>query len=240
MAFYIVANHEKRFVAFFNPRCGSSTIQRWFYHSLGLSLSERLPKRKTLRPHRITPRQASELADYTRVLFLRDPHQRLVSFYCHWVVRSASHDWCFADKSRNVPLLDRSFSELVHTLRDLAREGEPFQHHLVPQTLGVQAESLDHIVLVEEFAAEIEQLNAELGISGYESERRNARRHEESLQAPVFDRRPRWLRANGTPYWRYFYDREHFDLVDGIYREDVQIYLRCLQQRQVERWLPDC
>ncbi len=84
MAFYPLINHEKRFIALCNPKCGSATAKHWFSVSIG---SKETLCQPDLDTHRINTSMIADHPDYKTILFMRSSYDRLVSFYGSFIVR---------------------------------------------------------------------------------------------------------------------------------------------------------
>ena len=221
MAHYCVINHELRLIAVFSPKCASQTISMWFLGNPGI---EAKLKSNMIPPHMINPREITDYKDYYKVLFLRNPLHRLVSFYAHWVVRD-SRCWCVADQRRRFSLQGKTFRQFMFVLDHLSRHGLEYQHHLQPQVTNVLHVNFDRVILVEELDRGLQQLNSELGIEkGFESF--NQIVYDNRLKEPVADRDPKWLQKNGTPVVEWFYDEELKEIAQNAYVVDIACYHR--------------
>jgi hypothetical protein len=92
------------------------------------------------------------LADYERILFVRDPLRRLVGFYWQWVVRDQTQ-WCFVDKEGELSLEGATFRDLIDAVAATRRDGRVVQHHLLDQVALLPTDRVpDHLALVEHLA----------------------------------------------------------------------------------------
>ncbi len=219
MAHYRTINHDKEFIAFFSPKCGSTTIRDWFFTSLELSEPFEYV---TVTRYLIQASDVEKYPSYRKIFFIRNPFQRLVSFYCDFVV-GGTRLWCFADDEGQSRLEGRTFAELVKTLAELARQGKPFQHHLQSQLKGVEGIEFDTVVPIERFDVEIRVLNRELDID-YEPRRLNATRYGKGESGYVYDLKPQEIAQLGAPSREIFYNEELVDIVSTLFRDDIKYY----------------
>ena len=219
MTFYRLVNDRIGFVACFNPKCACTTLKDWFVHSMGADYAR---KEKLIGSQTIGCDQIDSYKDYLKVLFIRDPFRRLVSFYCHWVVRD-DKKWCFADDGRAYPLHGQTFSDFLRTMERIAARGIRFQHHLIPQVRGVRHIEFDRVIAIEDLDAQLSALNAKFGFD-YAVPKRNPTRYDNAIARHVYDCEPNELRKNGIPSYRYFYNERLVKAATEIYRADVEYY----------------
>lgn len=219
MAHYRTINHDKKFIAFFSPKCGSTTVKDWFIASLGL---DEPIEHAALTRYMIPACDVEKFPGYRKIFFIRNPFQRLVSFYCAFVVRD-TRLWCFADDAGQKRLEGKTFAGLVRTLAELARQGRSFQHHLQPQLKGVEGIEFDDVVPIESFDSEIGALNRELGID-YAPRRLNATGYGRGEAGYVYDLRPEEIERLGAPSSELFYNEELVDIVSRLFRDDIKYY----------------
>jgi hypothetical protein len=94
MAFYFRLDHHAKLLAVFSPKCGSTTLREW---TAALAQQAKAGNGEAENePFFVQAGQAAAYPDYYKVLFLRDPLRRLVSFYAYWVVRNPCM-WTYAD-----------------------------------------------------------------------------------------------------------------------------------------------
>jgi len=219
MTHYITINHHHGLIACFSPKCACTTLRNWFKHTLS---AQDIENWQRVEKHTTWPGDIDNYPDYTRIFFIRDPFRRLVSFYCHWVVRD-DRNWCFADNQKNYSLREKSFSDFIHTLEELSGRGIDFQHHLKPQMRNVEGVAFDLVVAVEDLRAQLRLINQELGID-YAVKELNATSYDEAMTAFVYDAAPESLAQNGFPMPQYFYNPELIKKVERFYRDDLECY----------------
>ena len=219
MVHYRTINRDKKFIAFFSPKCACTTLKAWFIASLNLNQRIEL---SALGAYMIPACDVDKYLGYRKIFFIRNPFHRLVSFYCNFVVRE-THDWCFADHEGRETLKGKTFAELVVILAELAEQGKPFQHHLRPQLEGVEGVEFDNVVLVEDLDAQIAVLNRELGI-GYRPKRLNATFYGKTQSGPLYDLEPQQIAKLGAPNRALFYNDQLLDIVLNVFRDDIKYY----------------
>jgi hypothetical protein len=219
LAHFFQINHDLKLIAVFSPKCACQSIGFWFLNTLDM---EEEPDFRMLSRYRVQPKEISDYNDYLKVLFIRDPLSRLVSFYAQWVI---AHDapWCFADKKARFTLKGRTFRHFIYVLEHLWEHDLPFQHHLLPQTDRIGPTKFDKTVLVNTLSEGLEDLNRHFGITA-DCRRRNVQSYNTSLQQRGTDRQPAWLKRNGTPSTKWFFDEETTEIAEKIYRDDLALF----------------
>ena len=194
-------------------------LRDWFKHSFA---EHEIRDRWRIEKHLIQPGEIDNYPDYSKILFIRDPFRRLVSFYCQWVVGD-DRLWCFADDEKNHSLHGKSFSEFLGILEDLADRGLAFQHHLEPQMNNVGDVQFDLVIAVEQLKAQLTKVNEELGIE-HQVTMFNATPYDETLTTFAYDASPESLARKGIPRYQYFYSPDLAGKVERLYREDLDCY----------------
>lgn len=200
-----------------SPLCASNTVRRW----LAESECPSEPDYKAGARFLVRREDVASHADHRKILIVRDPVQRLVSFYGHWVVRN-EEAWCFADDARSVSLVGRTFRQLVEALEALHAQGLERQHHLVPQGRGMDGIEFDRVIRTEALDELFAEIDREHGVA-LPPQRAHALPYR-AAGAFAADRTPAWLREHGLPEWRHFYDDALLGRARALYREDVALY----------------
>jgi len=221
MAHYFIANHERRFVAIASPKCGSTAVRRWYLETTGAD-----PTRlRAVGPNLVDPEHLSDLGDYERILFVRDPLRRLVGFYWQWVVRDQTL-WCFADDERERSLEGVTFREMIDAVEAMRREDRVLQHHLLDQVALLPTDRIpDRLALVEQLADELAALNTRYGLTGASTPR--ARAMSSSYAEPVMDCPAAWFRERKdelAPRFELFYDRELAERARRCFATDCALH----------------
>lgn len=221
MAHYFLANHEKRILCVLSPKCASVSLRAWFTEgALGRSGKDTAARGGSFQ---VPPGSVMSYRDYCKVFFVRDPLDRLVSFYADKVVRRSDQGgWCFADDDGRFDLEGKSFRQFLYVLDHLRRHRVNYQHHLVPQLRGAEGIVFDEIIRVERLAEGIARLNRVTGLSmavPWINRGAYRGRHE-----PSADRCPQWLRSHGVPPPEWFYDEETRSLATAAYARDLAFY----------------
>ena len=219
MASYFSINHYKQLIAVYSKKCGCTTIKNWFVHTLNIKDSA-----ISAHDHMIPLELVSAYPHYRKVFFIRNPFRRLVSFFCHWVVRN-NMNHCYADAQQHFQLKDTSFREFINILCYLRSQKLRFQHHLEPQCEGLDEISFDDVVTLETFDSDIETLNKVLEID-YVPKRLNVTPYNTFLKEDVSERHPEWFRRVGVPSCEFFYNEKLINLVCGIFEQDVAFYFK--------------
>ncbi len=233
MGYYTLADHQHRLVFFWNAKAGCTTIKHVFCEIVdGAPHVGDIHRHLGLRNrHRhFLPRDALEqLHDHTRVLVVRDPWTRLLSFYASKIVEGSRESWL--DRYRTFDAAGLTFRELVERLRLL--RPSCLQHHLEPQSAGLNGLSFDHVVPLEHLDQRLPGILAQHGIDAASlvSLRRhhNRSRFCEYFDADAADRSPTRLDPGRLPAAAGFYaDPALARMVEHVYRADIDAFaLRC-------------
>ena len=234
MAFYRGVNHQRKFIVFFSPKCGCTTLKAWFRTITPSSLPE--DNRNIPEPYRsnwLNPKQVHDdfFDSYRKILFVRNPFHRLVSFYNLFIVQSRPQytGWRFADEARTVDLEDCSFAEfLSHALAIHEDTGQELQHHLIPQSFSTENIAFDRVLGVDDMNAALQRLSAWLRIEADTELNLNRSQYDHDLKMVAYDHKPRTLRKTGVPEYGYFYNEALKDVVRKIYTDDFAIFEQVL------------
>lgn len=226
MAHYFLVNHRHEFIACLSPKCACTSLQKWFMATEPQLNPEK--KDDDVSSHMVSVHELADFKNYRRYLFVRDPLQRLVSFYCNYVVRQTNL-WCFADDGGSVLLHDKTFREFLQILLDLARVRKCYQHHLIPQVSVMGTTNLLSIepelqfVPIDDLNRELEKINDEYGFS-FLPHQANKRNVDLDRTEFVCDISPHELRKKDQPPWMYFYDDAMTLLASQLYAHDLACY----------------
>jgi hypothetical protein len=219
MAYYNLVNHDLKLIVSFNPKCACTTLKQWFVHSL--------PDHESHDPNKLGRFMlpASDFdrhSDYAKILFIRDPFRRLVSFYCHRVVRD-TRQWCFADENKECRLEGKTFSEFMNIIEKVDSVGLTLQHHLQSQTSGSMKVIYDAVISIENLSDELDRLNNIYSIN-FSIPHSNSNSYDVLLMHHAYDRSPEMLLEGGIPSFKYFYNSDLRRIATKIYREDLLYY----------------
>lgn len=224
MAYFFRLDHRARLLAVFSPKCASTTLGNWLraLDRHGDTQGGEQPIQQPAQPFFVQPRQIDGYPDYFKVLFLRDPLRRLVSFYAHWVVRKPGF-WSFADHERRFWLDRKSFRRFLYALDHLHRNRLRFQHHLEPQVASTSGIDFDRVVLVEQLRPGLQELSRQLGFD-YSPPHETRTPYDPDTAEPAADRSPQWFRRHAVPQTRWFFDQELLELGENLYAADLAAY----------------
>jgi hypothetical protein len=192
---------------------------RWFLDTL--DDGKRIDIRNAHR-FQLSPPVVNHYTDFLKIICVREPLRRLVSFYLHWVVHN-SRLWSFADHAQRFSLRDKTFRQFLFVLDHLQCHNIGLQHHLIPQVHLLDGIEFDEFVLLEQVEAGLHRLQQRLKTTA-EVTRRNARSYDHSLKIAATDRTPAQLRRHGIPAAEWFYDDETRALAAKLYAADIAFY----------------
>ena len=149
MSFYNLVSEKQRIVFSVQPKCGCSTIKNWVQEQNGfLDIG-----RYMITDHRL---QSSDYKNYEKLLVVRNLYDRLISFYSLFVIGGVPEDlWVHVDRHKNISLINKSFREMIYILKALPTKN--YQHHLIPQTKGIEVEWYDRIVNINDLSRYLEE-----------------------------------------------------------------------------------
>jgi len=219
MAFYCLVNHDRRFITCVNPKCGCTTVKDWFNHTLAVPKPDIYG---SVHEFMVPAETVATYDGYVKILIVREPLSRLVSFYYERVVRD-DQTWCFADDRHEVTLREHTFRDFLRSLAALAERGVEFQHHLVPQTPAVGTVRFDEVVRLDELDERFVAINRKIGVD-YVPKHLNEHRYAAAKRPRAFDLPPSVLREEPTHPVESFFDDELERVAGALYRDDLHFY----------------
>ncbi len=239
-------HEENRFVFWFRPRCGSTTLTRWFFENLGVkftgfSISGYRVEWFDERRDRLTKFLDEEYDNLHKFVVVRNPYDRAVSSYLHVVNNPADSQWVVVK-----PKLDHPMEKHDLTFREFARFlfKEDMDHaHTIwrrQSALSCWKRGVNDIVTLKEMNQYLQKMNQRFGLQ--------MPRLDNSVTVADFDEsnetRSSWAdvpfkellrfkektRFRKFPRYEDFYDKELRDGVSGLYEEDIKIFRKGLQE----------
>ena len=219
MTSYCLVNNEKRFVFCVDPKCGCTTVKEWFKRILDK------PEDKTkirIEPFMVRANLVHTLDDYSRIWFVRDPFQCLISFYYQFVVFQPKH-WCFADHEKKQTLEERTFEEFIRIIGELHDRGQRLQHHLQAQTRSLLDVPFDAIVKIENLEEQKHELMTMVKTKA-EPKHLNNQKNSEIDMPNAFLLSPEELKNNTIYSYSSFWNDELLEIVKRVYFNDCELY----------------
>lgn len=221
MSYYCLFQEEQRFIFCVDPKCGCTTIKKWFLSTLE---NRPIEDMRAIRTWMRSPKSVQTADDYIKLWFLRDPLRRLVSFYYQMVVSDQEGDtWAFADHNKVELLKGRTFEDFIYILGDLHKRGERLQHHLEPQTRFLLGVSFDAIVKIEDFNERTDELMALIGVD-VRPKHLNHQKSSGRIQAGAYRLKPDHLAKQPNYEYESFWNDELKEIARHIYAEDCRFY----------------
>lgn len=196
MSFYNLVSNQHRLILSVQPKCGCNTIRHWVRQHSGMNRVE---------SYMIENESISDpqFRQFEKVLIVRNPFERLVSYYCMFVIAGGSDGaWSHLDRAKTISLSHASFREMIELLRDLP--SEQYQHHLIPQTSGIEVDWFDTIVNIRGF----NDLLRDRRLPGAQIRNRQSRHH---YKLSVVDVLPAEFEPKRVPTLDNFLDDELID-----------------------------
>lgn len=236
-------DEERGFVLFFRPRCGSTTLTRWFFENNGVvygGFSIAAHRNEWLAPRlehlqQVLDQRYDELHKF---VVIRDPIERAVSSYLHVVNNPADSQWDvvkpFVDSSLGKH--DLTFRQWVEYLGKIDLDTA----HIIwrrQSVLSCWERGVDDVVVLEKMNEYLLEMNRRFGLSAKptfnsvtvpESEKTHPRG---LFRAKFFGDVPfrNLLKYKGKAYFErfpdysQFYDRKLRSTIEDLYHEDIHI-----------------
>lgn len=209
MSFYNLALDKYNLILTIQPKCGCNTILQW------VKDNDRSPDECKILPQQVL---ADRFRSYEKVLVIRNLYDRLISYYSLFVIDPGNQYkglWEHADKVKTINLRNTSFAEFIHIMKDLLPE--EYQHHLVPQTYGIDVNSYDRIVNIKRLNRYLESKS--LPLAGWKNEIKRI-----NYQRSVIHDSPVEMSKIGAPAEHCFYDKDLVEITHTyIYPNDYRL-----------------
>lgn len=219
--FYAHRSDKYKFIMCTNGRCGSTIVKRWYLKHHGMP-TPAIPSQihNLLQyddPSLFVSRDEFNEHRYHKFIVVRNPWERLVSFYKTKVVINQS----------NYEGLGRSstFRDLV----DLVAERGPRDSHTVLQTSQLDGLRFDRVVHLENISTDMREVSRlcripwdasdfsdRLYASPVNDSTRKSNRSVEKFAGE------RLLLDENWPKWREFYTQSSADKISEVYAEDIK------------------
>jgi len=232
----VLISHKYRFTLDTTAKCGSGTAKEWFLFEhnvlfdqhiktgtvdnyLGMSIHDYLRNPNNL--YCATEKDLLKAtSSYSKIIVVRNPWKRLVSFYCDKILNSKN--WLpalntFTQENYSKDITFREFVRYIEQIPDNALEP-----HLRPQNYARQNKNFDFVVKLENFGEEIAQVTKVLQLPNpLVNIHRNRILYDENLRAAnAFDLKPQEIIC--IPSYQSFYDQELYGIVRTKYRQDIE------------------
>lgn len=231
MGFHPLVAHDHEFVAFWNAKCGCTSLKYFFLATVeGEDEAKRLcgDDEKPLHdyigyengPYAVTRNTLDRQLDgYFKFLVTRNPWARVSSFFLD---KTANKINSWVDAEMTINSAGMSFRELINVMLDFPPDR--LQHHLEPQSLGLEGIEFDDIVRLENAAIDFTRISQAIGVSTIQFPHLN----RSVISSDVTDfgfagnRKADDFVGKPHPDWRRLYDSELINAVSEIYRADFE------------------
>jgi len=238
--FYTLINHQYKFIVFWNPKCGCTTLKNWFY-KLACAIEDKEVEKSILknpqRIHRILKINQhsyfvshsdvlNKYQEYKKLIVTRNPYERVVSYYCNKIINRQSH-LVLAGKmtNKNCQLHFHDFCLLLKK----QRKKFSLEHHAKPQFYGLHDIHFDFIIDLKELNNLLPLIHNELGIENdypflelmgdnASNKKYNPTKYDFSLKKKVSHLKPKKFKK--IPHYTYFYDDTSQQIILDIYLKD--------------------
>lgn len=238
-------NEEKGFVLFFRPRCGSTTLTRWFFENMGVkfggfSISQYRSEWMEPQLEHLQKVLNERYNELHKFVVIRDPIERAVSSYLHVVNNPADSQWSVVKPFVNPELKkhDLTFRQWVEYLTRIDLDTA----HIIwrrQSALSCWERGVDDVVRLEHMNDYLLEMNERFGM--------DAKPGFNSVTVPSKEKiqlKRSWFRRScfaDTPFhellkfkgktwfeqfpdYSYLYDRKLRNTVENLYRDDLKIF----------------
>ena len=263
LSYHTLINHEHRYILFWNPKVACSYIKRWHLAAIGIYrvkedkglpcdvFSKDFNVHNFIRRHNamfsIKKEDLGLYSDYKKVIIIRDPMERLASFYRDKVIRAtwAEHDvragssnisvyngaFGKGHKNHKKVVVDSgklSFSDLVNMISDVP--DHEIEYHLISQSRGLDGIEFDHILNISDGINLGGTLNNIFGLSISNKKFNKTTSNHSKAKPPshsVANRNADWFRKNNSyPSSKELYNNKLKKIVMDRYKEDYLMFFK--------------
>ncbi len=233
MGYYSLINHPYKFIFFWNAKCGCSTLKKIFYEITegdffaGDNIHGFIGY---LNSHKyfIPKENLANYLHYKKIIVVRDPWSRLVSFYINKTILANQES--NLERESNIDIyrifdaINYSFNELVHIM--LIMKPGLFQHHLELQSSGIEDIEFDRVILLSEMSQKLPSILQSLGIDigklSSLTSYSNSTSYDSSFTEKVMHLKPEeFNNLNRLPSYHCFYNKTLINMVAKIYERDI-------------------
>lgn len=214
MTFLTLINHKYKFVYFWNAKCACTTMKKWFLQTINIDVNGDV--HDFLRNSEYTVSKESlegEYKNYFKFIVVRNPWNRLVSYYCNKNINGIDLG--------NSPL-NCSFNEFVNHI--VKYEDKYMEHHIQPQTYGLDNIDFDYVVKMENLEKDMKIVCSILEIPINIFSFHNKTKINNNVKNKVFNWRPSQFKKYGIPPYKNFYNKALIGKVRTKYIEDIVKY----------------
>jgi hypothetical protein len=238
-------NEEKGFVLFFRPRCGSTTLTRWFFENLGIkfggfSISQFRNEWLESRVEHLQNVLEVHYEELHKFVVIRDPIERAVSSYLHVVNNPTDAQWSVVK-----PFVDASLEKHDLTFRQwvgyLSRIDLDIAHIIWRRqsALSCWNRGVNDVVQLENMNDYLIKMNERFSL--------DAKPGFNSVTVPSKEKihlKRSWFRRQcfaDTPFrellkfkgktwfekfpdYSYFYDKKLYNTIQNLYNDDHKIF----------------
>jgi hypothetical protein len=224
-------------ILFWNPKCGCTTLAKWFYYHIGL-LNQALAYSEWIHLYReevyqIQPNYYRNLrneilkGEKDRYKLVRNPYKRAVSSYVAGLLVPAILEHIESERKNGL-----SFKEFLYTLRDAGVERESINPHIALQYIDGEERFIQKYLKLEEFNAKIKTIEKKYHLKASPLEEIVKSPHhisqitDDSLTESYAEKNmlSAVLNNSGFPPYQKFYDAETKQLVKDLYQKDFMMF----------------
>ena len=154
MGFNCLISYKYKFLLFWNPKCGCSTIKYIFakLHNINVSNDDlhkyfnckNCPFSLSLKEYL---KQKEKFIKFKKIIVVRSPYDRLFSFYKNKLVQNDNNYPTYLDKNKKINASNYSINDLINKLKNIPNND--LEYHLEKQSTNLEDINFDKIIKLE-------------------------------------------------------------------------------------------
>jgi len=222
-----LVNHELKFICFYNAKCGSTTIKRWFLNTVGVDTANvgdpdihKIVGYTKGDKYYIAREEMNECGDYYKFILVRNPWRRLVSGYVDKTIHMKGKYINFVNTETEARIDNLSFRNFILAINETPER--LLETHVRHQMSGMQDIAFDYVVKLESLEVGMRYICSQLGIRYKSLGNFHAMCYRRFYIKKVCDLLPGRFDERSLPPYGAFYDAPLRRIVEIKFRRDIK------------------